>query len=93
MMYYIIVIVKTYVFVRSHVHVKTAFSKSSVFIDLIRYVKTEAVSAKKNLRFQLKKDTCGQGLKIWSFHAVVLQGLQRNLQKSVMHVQSCCFVH
>ena len=30
-------------------------------------------------------------LKIWSFHVVVVQGQQRNVQKSVMHVQSCCF--
>ena len=30
-------------------------------------------------------------LKFWSFHVVVLQGRQRNLQKSVMHVQSCRF--
>ena len=30
-------------------------------------------------------------LKIWSFHVVVVQGRQRNVQKSVMHVQSCCF--
>ena len=32
-------------------------------------------------------------LKIWSFHVVVVQGLQRNVQKSVMHVQSCSFAH
>ena len=32
-------------------------------------------------------------LKIWSFHVVVVQGLQRNVQISVMHVQSCCFAH
>ena len=30
-------------------------------------------------------------LKIWSLHVVVVPGLQRNVQKSVMHVQSCCF--
>ena len=29
-------------------------------------------------------------LKIWSSHVVVVQGQQRNVQKSVMHVQSCC---
>jgi len=28
-------------------------------------------------------------LKIWSFHVVIVQGRQRNVQKSVMHVQSC----
>ena len=32
-------------------------------------------------------------LKIWSFHVVVVQGRQRNVQKSVMHVQSCCFAN
>lgn len=32
-------------------------------------------------------------LKIWSFHVVAVRGWQRNVQKSVMHVQSCCFAH
>ena len=32
-------------------------------------------------------------VKIWSFHVIVLQGQQRNVQKSVMHVQSFCFAH
>ena len=32
-------------------------------------------------------------LKIWSFHVVVVKGRQRNVQRSVMHVQSCCFAH
>ena len=32
-------------------------------------------------------------LKIWSFHVLVMHGLQRNVQKSVMHVPNCCFVH
>ena len=26
----------------------------------------------------------------WSFHVVVVQRRQRNVQKSLMHVQSCC---
>ena len=30
-------------------------------------------------------------LEIRHFHFVVVQGPQRNVQKSVMHVQSCCF--
>ena len=30
-------------------------------------------------------------LNIWSFHVVVVQGQQGNVQKSVMHVQSCFF--
>ena len=32
-------------------------------------------------------------LKIWSFHVLVMQGRQRNVQNSVMHVQSCYFAH
>ena len=32
-------------------------------------------------------------LKIWSFHVVVVQKRQRSVQKSVMHVQSCCFAN
>ena len=32
-------------------------------------------------------------LKIWSFHIEVVQGWQRNVQKSVMQVQSCCFAN
>ena len=32
-------------------------------------------------------------LKIWSFHVVVVQGRQRNVQKSVMQGQSCCFAN
>ena len=27
------------------------------------------------------------------FHVVVVQRRLRNVQKSVMHVQSCCFAH
>ena len=29
----------------------------------------------------------------WHFHVVVVQWRQRNLQKSVMHVQNCCFAN
>ena len=29
-------------------------------------------------------------LKIWSFDVVVVQRRQRNVQKSVVHVQRCC---
>ena len=32
-------------------------------------------------------------LKIRSFHVVVVQERQRKVQKSVMHVQGCCFAH
>ena len=32
-------------------------------------------------------------LKFRSFHVVVVQWRQRNVQKSMMHVQNCCFAH
>ena len=32
-------------------------------------------------------------LTIWSFHVVVVQGRQRNVQKGVMQGQSCCFAN
>ena len=32
-------------------------------------------------------------LNIWSFHVVVVQKRQRNVEKSVLHVQSCCFAN
>ena len=33
-------------------------------------------------------------LKVWPFQVVlVVQGRQRNVQKSVMQVLSCCFAH
>ena len=32
-------------------------------------------------------------IKIWAFHVVVVQGRLRNVQKSVMHVQSCYFAN
>ena len=38
-----------------------------------------------------KKNNNNNNNKIWSFHVVVVQGRQRNVQKSVMHVQSCFF--
>ena len=34
-----------------------------------------------------------KNLKIWSFHVVVVQRWQRNVQKSVVHVQHCCFAN
>ena len=34
-----------------------------------------------------------QSTQNWTFHVVVVQGWQRNVQKSLMPVQSCCFAH
>ena len=50
------------------------------------HARVQAVIAEFQLPFSSK-------LKIWSVHCiVVVRGLQRNVQKSVMHVQSCCVV-
>ena len=45
------------------------------------HIQTEMVEFIASLFASSKK------LKIWSFHIVVMQGWQRNVQKSVMHVQ------
>ena len=34
-----------------------------------------------------------KNLKLWSFHVVVVQGRKRNVPKSLMHVQRCCFAN
>ena len=34
-----------------------------------------------------------KNLKIWSVYVVVVHGRQRNVQKSLLHVQSCCFAN
>ena len=47
--------------------------------DMVEFIALPFASAKK--------------LEIWSFHIVVMQGRQRNVQKSVMHVQSCFFAN
>ena len=52
---------------------------SRVLIEMVELIALPFPSSKK--------------LKIWSFHVVVVQGRQRNVQKSVMHAQSCCFAN
>ena len=39
--------IRTYVFVRPHVHVKTAFSKSSVFIDRFHHIRVDGSRIRK----------------------------------------------
>ena len=43
------------------------------------------------LPFPSSKKKNNNNNKIWSFHVVVVQGRQRNVQKSVMHVQLLLF--
>ena len=32
-------------------------------------------------------------MKLGIFHVIVIQWRQKNVQKSVMHIQSCCFAN
>ena len=34
-----------------------------------------------------------QNVEFWHFHDIVVQWQQRNVKKSLMHVQSCCFAN
>ena len=47
----------------------------------------------ETVRFIVLPSAFSSQLKTGSFHVVVVQGRQRNVQKSVMPVQSCCFAH
>ena len=62
----------------------------------VNQVKTEAsdrvrVQPKEIVKFIASPFPFASPLKICSFDGVVVQGRQRNLPKSVMHVQSCFF--
>ena len=46
---------------------------------------------RKNIRHRLF--TSSIKFAIRHFHVVIVQGRQRNVQKSVMHVQSCCLLN
>ena len=73
---------KSSVFVYPHLHAKSTFSKSPfTLIVFIRYVWTEAASVKKNLRFQMKTDTCGRVLSRAKRHCRRGKQRQRNVQK------------
>ena len=56
-------------------------SSKSLYLTLEREKKRKLLSS---VHVLLKRD-------IKKFHFVVVQRWQRNVQKSVMHVQSCCF--
>ena len=59
--------------------IKLKMKKEYRFLSLERYSKMS--SSQENLKLVIY------------FHVVVLQGRQRNLLKSVVHVQSCCFAY
>ena len=51
------------------------------------------------LKFRRERKICRDVFKsnikrpMWEFHVVVVKWRQRNVEESVMHVQSCCFAH
>ena len=51
------------------------------------------------LKFRRERKICRDVLKSYikrpmrEFHVVVVKWRQRNVEESVMHVQSCCFAH
>ena len=56
-------------------------------LELKRLIALPFLSSKK------KKKTAKNLKDSVSFHVVVVQGQQRNVQKRVMHVKSCCFAN
>ena len=69
-----------------------SFNSSNVgnfFLDL-NFKKLYQSSGKEKQRRCLVF-TSSKKREIWPFYIVVVQWLQRNVPKSVMHVQSCCF--
>ena len=58
---------------------KRAGGRTRVQTEMVEFITLPFPSSKK--------------LEIWSFHVVVVQGWQRNVQKSVMNVQSCCIAN
>ena len=50
-------------------------------------------SSEREIKFRRCLCTYYIGRQIRHFHVVVVQKRERNVQKSVMHVQSCCFAY
>ena len=87
-------------------HVKKWIRSTSNFIALIptrtirqmlvifsgaEFKKTVSEFRKRKRKSLLSSFTSSTKREIRHFHVVVVQRRQRNVQKSVMHVQSCCF--
>ena len=47
----------------------------------------------KCIHVSVSKFAASTNCEIWHSHVVVVQGRPRNVQKSVMHVQTCCFAN
>ena len=60
-----------------------------IFLELILNDFIQGQKQEKGNRCLVFTSTITREFK--KFHVVVVQGRQRNVQESVMHVQSCCF--
>ena len=60
-----------------------------ISLELITWAPHSSLDREKNIRHRLF--TSSIKFAIRHFHVIIVQGRQRNVQKSVMHVQSCCF--
>ena len=62
-----------------------------ISLELITWAPHSSLDREKNIRHRLF--TSSIKFAIRHFHVVIVQGRQRNVQKSVMHVQSCCLLN
>ena len=59
--------------------------RSSIFRNIFKF--------RKRIKFRRRLFTSSIKSEIRQFHVVVVQKRQRNVSKSAMHVQSCCFAY
>ena len=60
-----------------------------ISLELISWGPHSSLGREKEIRRRLFTSSIKHAIR--HFHVVVVQGRKRNVQKSVMHVQSCCF--
>ena len=82
----------------------TFFQSSTRLLQVTNFVKCRRTllrlnsyephpSSERERKFRRRLCTSSVHREIWHFHVVVVQWRQRNVQKSVMHVQNCCFAN
>ena len=82
-------------------HLKRWISSVSNFIDLTQFhlicqmlAKFSGVESERTVsKCVLCSPTPKRAQEIWTFHVAVVQRRQRNVQKRMMLVQSCCFAN
>ena len=67
------------------------FQSSSRLLQVTNFVKESYPSSEAERKFRCRLSTSSVKREIRHFHVAVVQWRQRNVQKSVMHVQNCCF--